>query len=271
MIIDAHVHLPAGEGAVYAPAPEGQTYEQARDRLLADLRRDNTDFAILIPDNVPDSAIGDFDTGLALVEGHPNLFLLGTVDVERQGAEWLEYLRSLMARRRIVGMKIFPGFDPIYPTDPRLDPYYELCAEHQAPMVIHTGINPGHPEVAVYNDPKYIVEVARRYPALPIVIAHYFWPAVDYCYEITRGHDNIHFDTSGLADPELVEATGADAVERVVLASLADNPRSIIFGTDYAMCDRQQHIDWVNGLPVTAEAKEDIFWRNAAQVFRLPL
>jgi predicted TIM-barrel fold metal-dependent hydrolase len=58
-------------------------------------------------------------------------------------------------------------------------------------------------------------------------------------------------------------------VERVVLASLADNPSSIIFGTDYATCDRQQHIAWVNALPVSAETKEDIFWRNAIRVFKL--
>jgi predicted TIM-barrel fold metal-dependent hydrolase len=263
MLIDAHNHLPV--------ISETRTYEQARDLFVCDLERHGTDYAILIPDNVPGSNIGDMETCLALTEGYPQFFLLGTVDVETHGPERLAQLEALMAAERIVGMKIFPGHDPIYPTDPRLDPYYALCQRHGLPMMIHTGINPGHPEVAQYNDPKYIVQIAQRYPELPIVIAHYFWPEVDYCYEVTRGFDNIYFDTSGLADDELVEETGADAVQRVVLASLKDNPRSIIFGTDYAMCDRQQHIGWVNALPITDEARDRIFSKNAVELFRLHL
>lgn len=263
MIIDVHNHLPVN-------GPE-RSYEQARDQFVADMARDGVDYAILIPDNVPESNIGDVDTCLRLVEGRSNVFLLGTVNLDDQGPEWLSYLDSLLQARRIVGMKIFPGFDPIYPTDQRLDPYYALCTEHEAPMMIHTGINPGHPEVAMYNDPKYIVEVAQRFPDLKIVIAHYFWPEVDYCYDITRGHANVYFDTSGLADPELVELTGAEAIERVVLASLAHYPRSIIFGTDHAMCDRQQHLEWVNALPISTDTKEDILWRNAAHIFNLQI
>jgi len=148
---------------------------------------------------------------------------------------------------------------------------YALCQAHDVPMVIHTGYNPGHPDVARYNDPKYILQVAEIYPGLKIVIAHFFWPEVDYCYELTHACPQIYYDTSGLADREVVEATGLERIRGVLVKELEENPWKILFGTDYAMCDRQEHIELINRLPVAPEVCEGIFWRNAAELFKLPL
>lgn len=263
MIIDAHIHLPV--------ISEKRTYQQAKELTLADLKKDQVSYAILIPDNIPDSEIGDVPTCQRLVKDTPELFLMGTIDIENQGSAWIGELERMMIQNQIVGMKIFPGHDPIYPTDPRLDPVYELCQENNTPMVIHTGYNPGHPEVAKYNDPKHIVKIAERYPGLKIVIAHFFWPEVDYCYELTHSYPYIYHDTSGLADQEVIEATGFERIESVLLKTLHDDPEKIMFGTDYAMCSRQDHIEMINQLPITDEVREGIFWRNAVKVFDLPV
>jgi predicted TIM-barrel fold metal-dependent hydrolase len=263
MIIDAHVHLPV--------VSERRTYEQAKRELLADLEKDQVSYAVLTPDNVANSPIGDVDTCLQLVADEPRLYLLGTIDVERQGAAWLRRLETLLAQRQIVGIKIFPGHDPIYPTDPRLHLVYALCQAYRAPMVIHTGWNPGHPEAAQYNDPKYIVQIARDYPALAIVIAHYFWPEVDYCYELTHPCPNIYYDTSGLADEEVVEATGLEKIQAVLVKTLSSGRERVIFGTDYAMCNRQQHMALIDALPLPAEVRKDIYWRNAVRLFHLDI
>ena len=263
MIIDIHIHLPV--------ISETRTYEQAKDLTLDDMKKDLVNYAILIPDNIPDSVIGDVPTCLKLVEDTPELFLLGTIDLENQRGEWIKELEKMTIQNQIVGMKIFPGHDPIYPTDPRLDPVYELCQENNTPMVIHTGYNPGHPEAAKYNDPKHIVEIAERYPDLKIVIAHFFWPEVDYCYELTHSYPNIYHDTSGLADQEVIEATGAERIDAVLIKTLEEDPGKVMFGTDYAMCSRQDHIELINRLPVTEEVRDGVFWRNAVKVFNLPV
>jgi predicted TIM-barrel fold metal-dependent hydrolase len=261
MIIDAHLHLPI--------VSEERTYEQAKQVLLADLEKNHIDYAILIPDNVLDSPIGDVDTCLKLVEGEPKLFLMGTIDIENQGEAWIRKLETLIIQRKIVGMKIFPGHDPIYPTDPRLFPVYALCQRYDVPMVIHTGCTPGNPDVAKYNDPKHIVQIAQLYPSLKIVIAHYFFPEVEYCYDLTHTYPNIYFDTSGLADQEVIDATGLEKIQGVLVKTLNDGPEKVIFGTDYAMCSHQDHIDLINALPVSTEVRERIFWRNAVEVFHL--
>lgn len=261
MIIDAHLHLPV--------VSEERTYEQAKQELLSDLEKHHIDYAILIPDNCPDSPIGDMDTCLALVVDEPKLFLLGTIDIQAHGEAWIRKLEALIIQRKIVGMKIFPGHDPIYPTDPRLFPVYALCQRYNVPMVMHTGWNSGHPEVAQYNDPKYIVQIAQAYPSLKIVIAHYFWPEVEYCYDLTHAYPNIYFDTSGLADQEVIAATGLEKIRGVLVKTLNDGPEKVIFGTDYAMCSHQDHIDLINALPVSPEVRERIFWRNAVELFNL--
>jgi predicted TIM-barrel fold metal-dependent hydrolase len=263
MIIDAHLHLPV--------VSEERSYEQAKAQLLEDMRADQVSYAILIPDNIPDSVIGDVPTCLELVQDTPDLFLMGTIDIENQGSDWINELERMILQKQIVGMKIFPGHDPIYPTDPRLDAVYELCQETGTPMVIHTGYNPGKPEVAKYNDPKHIIKIAQRYPDMKIVIAHYFWPEVDYCYQMTHVYPNIYYDTSGLADQEVLEVTGSERIQAVLLKTLERHPEKVIFGTDYAMCSRQDHIQMVKQLPVTEEVRAGIFWRNAVKAFNLAI
>ncbi len=262
MIIDAHVHLPV--------VSEDRTYEQARTLLLEDLKKDQVDYAILIPDNLPASPIGDVATCLELVKNTPELFLMGSIDIQTQGQAWIDELERLIVQRRIFGMKIFPGHEPIYPVDQRLKPMYALCQAHGVPVVIHTGWNPGHPEAAQYNDPKYIVQVAEWYPRLKVVIAHFYWPEVDYCYDMTHAYPQIYYDTSGLADREVVEATGLERICAVLCKVLEENPEKVVFGTDYAMCNRQEHIALIDQLPVGTAVREGIFWRNAVALFNLP-
>ncbi|MBI5094396.1 MAG: amidohydrolase family protein [Candidatus Hydrogenedentes bacterium] len=263
MRIDAHVHLPV--------TGDDRTFDKAKDLLLCDMREHDVEYAILIPDNVSGSPIGDTETALSLFESTPNIFVMGTIDIQRQGQEWIARLDELMTRRRIVGMKIFPGHDPIYPTDPRLFPIYNLCQTQGVPVVIHTGWNTNHPEVAKYNDPKYIVEVARLYPALSIVNAHFFWPDVEYCYRLTNPVPNIFYDTSALADEEVIRETGIDRIRKALSDTMAGDPRRIIFGTDYAMCDVEAHIELIRSLSLSGDDEERVFWRNAARVFRLPV
>ena len=206
MIIDAHLHLPV--------IPEPRSYEQAKVKLLEDMRADQVNYAILIPDNLPNSEIGNVPVCLRLVRDTPELLLMGTIDIQTQGQEWIKELERLITQRLIVGMKIFPGHDPIYPTDPRLDPVYALCQANDLPMVIHTGWNSDHPEAAQYNDPKTIVQVAERYPRLRLVIAHFFWPEVDYCYAVTHNYPNIYFD-----EMRYFVELGASPMETIVAAT----------------------------------------------------
>lgn len=259
MIIDAHLHLP----------PIKTTFEESKKKLISDMNKNKIDYAILIPDNLHDSKIGDLDICLKLVEKEKRLFLLGTIDIRTEGKEWINKLDSLFKKNKIKGIKIFPGHDPIYPTDKELMPIYKLCIKHDYPIVIHTGWNSNNSEVAKYNDPKYIVEIAKEFPKLKIVISHYFWPKIEYCYKITKYFKNIYFDTSALADKEVIKETGLDKIKNILEKTIKDNPESVLFGTDYAMCRFKDHIDLINSLKISKEDKERVFWKNTKKLFKI--
>jgi len=263
MIIDAHIHLPV--------VKKGFTFEKAKNKLLSDMKKNKVDYAIIIPDNIHGSAIGDLDVSLKLIENERRLFLLGTIDIRIERKEWINKLDSLFQKGKIKGIKIFPGHDPIYPTDKRLIPVYKLCIKHDYPIVIHTGWSSNHSEAAKYNNPKYIIKIAKKFPKLKIIIAHYFWPEVEYCYKITRGFKNIYFDTSALADDEVIEETGLDKIKKVLEQSIKDNSESVLFGTDYAMCDIKKHIKLINSLKISKEDREKVFWENADKLFKLKM
>jgi predicted TIM-barrel fold metal-dependent hydrolase len=263
MIIDSHLHLP--------PRKKTETYEDSKATLLRDLRTSGVDYAILIPDNVPESHIGDLDTMLELTRNDKQLFVMGTIDILREERAAIQKLDSLFDAKRIVAIKIFPGHDPIYPTDSRLEPVYALCIKHDLPIVIHTGWNSNNPEVAKYNDPKHIAKIAGKFPQLKVVISHYFWPEVKYCHDITKPLENIYFDTSALADEEVTEETGIQNIIEVLTLTANERPDNVIFGTDYAMCSIKKHISLINSLDIEARLKEKIFCRNAVELFKLRL
>ncbi|MEK7580024.1 MAG: amidohydrolase family protein [Patescibacteria group bacterium] len=263
MIIDCHLHLPA-IGIV-------KNYKEAKIKLLHDLKQNNIKYAILIPDNVKNSSIGDMDDCLDLFKKEKKIFLMGTINIFRDPFSHLKKLDQLLKNRKIVAIKIFPGHDKHFPTDKRLIPIYKLCLKHDAPIVIHTGWNTGHPEVAKYNDPKYIVKIAKKFPKLKIVIAHYFWPKIEYCYKITRPYKNICFDASGLADKEVVDATGRKKIKQILEKTINDSQESVLFGTDYNMCITKNHIDLIKSLEMNNEIKRKIFSQNAIKLFKLKL
>lgn len=260
-IIDTHLHL---------PVLEERDLVKAKSILEKELIRLNIVAGILTPDNVPNSSIGDVEEVVELCSKDNNLFVMGTVDILSQSyLDRIQLLKDYARDHKIVAIKIFPGHDPIYPTDEKLIPVYNICIKFDIPIVIHTGWNSGHPEVAKYNDPKYIVKIAKKYPKLKIVIAHYFWPEVEYCYEITSDISNIYYDTSGLGDDEVITETGLEKIKDVIVKTVTNKPYSFVFGTDYAMCDIQKHIDLINSLNLTEQTKNDIFINNAIRLFKI--
>ena len=71
----------------------------------------------------------------------------------------------------------------------------------------------------------------------------------------------LHVDTMGFWAPHLKQAVEVFGVDRVM------------FGTDFGPVplSPQEHVDIVNGLAISQEDKEKIFWRNADRLFNLGL
>jgi len=269
MIIDSHVHISIYEDGA-------KSLEQSRDLLLKEMARNGVDYAVVIPDNIEHlSDIADLEKAIELTRGHKEFFLLGSPQIIQRGSGEVQKYRKLLEDGTIKGIKFFPGHDPYNAADERCLPYYNLAQELSCPVIFHTGDISSDPNIAdpmQYNDPKYIVEIANKYPKLKVIITHYFWPRIEYCYEITKNSPNIYFELAGTADPEVLEKSGGiEKMRNILEKTIQDRPDKVIFGTDWPMCDIKRQIVLVESLKIDKETRERIFSKNAIEIYRLPI
>ena len=263
-VIDAHVHISIFRG-------NADSLVESKDLLLSDMKRFGVDYAIVIPDNTDsDPAIAGLDAASALTHDCDHLSSLGSPNVLDGGSWELQRYEQLLEQRRIHGLKFFPGHEPYYPTDSRCQPYYAACQEVGLPVVFHTGTNPGDAEVAEYNDPKFIVEIAGRYPSLKVVISHFFSPQIRYCHQVTLEAPNIYFDLDAMADEEVIQASGGIEVIREVLnLTISERPDKVVFGSDWPMCRISDHVNLVDSLGLDSMTRENILGGNAIALYKL--
>ena len=264
MIIDSHVHL--------SYLGEKKDFIDVKKDLLASMKKYNIGYSIAIPDNVPNPQCADMKTLAKIIKEEKKFFSMGTINIFKDLNGQIKELETLVIAKKICAIKLFPGHDPFYPTDESCQPVYELCVKHNIPVVVHTGVNTGNMDCAKYNDPKYLVEIAKKYKKIKIVIAHFFWPRMEYCYELTKNLKNIYYDTSAMADQEVVEATGGwDKVLQVLKKTVLEKPDNVLFGTDWPMCPVDKHIQMIKDLKLENKINEKIFFLNAVNLYKLKI
>jgi predicted TIM-barrel fold metal-dependent hydrolase len=266
MKIDSHVHISIFEN-------NANNLEGAFASLLENMEKNEVDYAIIIPDNIKNSPnVADLDKAISLIKGNNKFFLLGSPQIIQRGSSEATKYEKLIKKGVIKGVKFFPGHDPYYPIDERCHPYYKLCENLDIPVLFHTGENSGDSECSKWNDPKYIVEIAKSYPNLKIIIAHYFWPKMDYCYKITKNIPNIYFDIAAMADEEVIEKSGGiKKIKNILEKTINDSKDKIIFGTDWPMCKIENHINLIKSLNLETKIEDRIFYKNAIKLYKLPV
>ena len=264
MIIDSHIHI-----SIFNK--NAASLSGAFSLLLQEMDKNKLDGIIVIPDNIEKSeSIADLDRAIKLIGERKNIFLLGSPQIIQRGFSELDKYQKLLENGVIKGLKFFPGHDPYYPTNERCLPYYELCQKLNVPVLFHTGKNSGDDKVSQWNDPKYIVEVAKKYPKLKVIITHYYWPRMDYCYEITKGVSNIYFETATMADEEVIgESGGIEKVKDILKKTIMDRPEKVIFGSDWPMCKIEDHIELIKSLGLDEETEKNIFSENSKKAYKL--
>lgn len=260
MIIDSHLHLSITAGE--------KNFAEAKDRLVAEMKKNKIGEAIIIPDNLHNGLCADLGTIEKLVKNDKRFLMVATLKAEEVNKKNIGKIEQLFENKKAIGFKIFPGHDPVYPTDERWLPIINLCIKYKFPLMIHTGINIGKKNVAKYNDPKYIAEIARENPKLKIIVCHYFWPELEYCLNTLKNFGNVYFDTSALAIKEVIEASGGiEKIQEVLTQTIKNRGDSLIFGTDWPIGNIKKHKELINSLDLNGKTKQKIFSENAKKLF----
>ena len=120
-------------------------------------------------------------------------------------------------------LKLHCSVGDYQPTDPRLRPALQVCADRGVPVVVHLGHAVDGTTAGDEVGP--LAEVAAAMPDVTFIAAHTGHPATAAVVEVMRAHDNVHADlTPVLMDPVAVDATDLEALaDRFLFGSDAPN------------------------------------------------
>ncbi len=290
-VIDAHVHLftrplmmeiidrPETPARFKQAAKEGK-WGRRGEQTLPDLsaeeaaswyvqRINEADVAkALIVSVLPDSQYTrDF---IRAANGH--VHALCNVDPRDPGApELLE--REMAAGFR--GVKLYPVNRCYRLSDPACRPFFEAANELGANMIIHYGVTVDPSGDLRYADPLDLSPVARDFPDLKFVIAHFGAGWLDSVLRLAYQCKNVCVDSSGTnnwMDYYAPKMELSDVFERCLMAM---GPERILFGTDsgttapYRRWIRYMQQRTVEEMGLSAHDRDLILRGNAARIFRL--
>lgn len=252
--IDVHTHL-ATPGAVPSDEELSRAVRTAKhygiDRLVL--------LGNLIAMGGPDPTVADVSAvnthTLAAMARHPETFIGFCYLNPAHPVSFLrEEIDRCVVRGGMKGLKLWIA---VKATDPRLDPIMEAAAELGVPVLHHAWYKQ---TVFIHNEstPADIAELARRFPQVPIIMAHLTGCGCRGVLDIAD-LPNVYIDTSG-GQPE------DNLVEYAVRVLGSER---VLYGSDWPLRDFGVQLGRVSGAALSEEAVENILRRNAARLLGL--
>jgi len=140
---------------------------------------------------VPDEFVANY------VRQHPDK-LVGFLSVDPTQLGWQEELRRGHQDLGLKGIKLLPMYAGFRPNQPELDPLWQYATRHHLPVLLHTGTTFIDRAPLECTLPRYLDDVAIRFPEVRIILAHLSHPYEGECIATIRKHPNLYADCSAL-------------------------------------------------------------------------
>ncbi|GAB3458532.1 amidohydrolase family protein [Actinophytocola sediminis] len=274
-LVDAHVHVPrlatlkpawrewaARFGGRYdwrfAYDDAGNPVPAALDALM---EREGVDRALLFCEYSPRATgVQPIEDNLPLVAANPVRFrLVANVNPHLHHPVASEVERQLALGA--VALKLHPVHGGFAPDDKELYAAYQVCADRDVPVIIHTGSSSFPGARARYGDPALMTDVVEDFPTLNIVFAHGgrgWW--YDTAAFLALAKPNVWLDLAGLPPARLPEYYARFGLERLATR--------MVFGTDWpGIPGIARNARAVSDLGLPADVLRGVLGGNAAKLF----
>lgn len=280
-IIDVHIHFGAGEGFDRAAEASGQL--NSAEFLGRTLAACGVEKAIAMGTRRGDAPAicapqtPDLSGKLDLERYNQPDFIVYCCGVDsstlpgcRLDESLAEFERHLRTSQ-CVGIKMYTGYNHLYPNDPIHHPFYELARAYDVPVVLHTGDTAGTRGLVKYSHPLAVDELAMAFPDVRFVMAHYGNPWIVDATEVAIKNPNVFIDLSGLAagdftvDGFLDDYRGYVEHLRTWMTYLSDYGK-FMYGSDWPLVRIDTYIELIRRL-TPEKYHPQIFYENARRVF----
>ena len=156
------------------------------------------------------------------------------------------------------GIKLHPDCQTFKLSGERGLKIFDALGDFDLPILVHTGDRRFD-----YSHPEYMIEVARDYPHLKFIAAHFGgWTEWEQAL-LYKGLKNVWFDTSSS-----LFQLDAQIAKTVIFGLGAEK---FMFGTDFPMWQCDKEIERVLALDLGERNNELIFHKNAEDLFGISL
>jgi len=179
-------------------------------------------------------------------------------------------LRPMLQAGEVKGLKLYPGYEPFYPADPKLAPAYELAEEFDVPVMIHSGDTYAPSGKVKFSHPLNVDEVAVDFPRVKFLICHLGNPWFRDTMEVVYKNANVYADISGLVlgnFSDRFEAYMRKQFEEMLLWGV--DPHKVLYGTDWPISSMESYLEFMEEIKLPAKDRELILYKNAAALFKL--
>lgn len=266
MIIDAHTHVG------FESDGSKVNIQEKFKKLLQESQENKISELIIIAGFKKD----DPDTTenlINLTKEVKNVHVIASLDIKKYSQKDLRQLEEYLKKNQIKGIKIYTGYQHIFPNNSRCTPIYKICEKYNVPVIFHSGDTlAGYvkdPKVK-YAHPLHIDDVATDFPNLKIVIAHMGNPWFLDCAEVIHKNPNVYADISGLVVGDQFEISYKNLMKRKIedlLAYVGEN--KLLYGTDWPLCPTKEYLRFIKTLRLSKKAREKLLYKNAQKIFNL--
>lgn len=180
-----------------------------------------------------------------------------------------------LKRESCCGVKLYPGYNKIWLTDPIYTPIYRLAQRYDKPVAVHMGLT-AHPRAHLkYSHPLALDEAATDNHKTRFVMCHLGNPFLQEAAAVLEKNRNVSTDLSGLLegrvdlDRYFEERAGYVELVRTWLNYVGCWDR-VMFGTDWPIVNLKEYIDYI-GRIIPQEHWEAVYFDNANRIYGLGL
>ena len=180
-----------------------------------------------------------------------------------------------LKRESCCGVKLYPGYNKVWLSDPIYEPIYQLAARYDKLVAVHMGLTARQGAHLKYCHPLVLDEVAADHRRTRFVMCHFGNPFLESAAAVVEKNSNVATDLSGLLegrvdlDDYFREQEGYAGLLRTWLKAIAQWD-DVMFGTDWPIVNLEEYIAFIRRL-VPEQHWEKVFFCNANRIYGLGL